>query len=104
MAQTTVRATRPACPFYGFVRLATVLMDNRGNACGVAGGHRPCAMEMNSRTPDWRQCPWNNAGNQTNIELALDFCTIFPDEMRPPNVPEWEGLRLREWYELFKQR
>ncbi len=97
-------AARPACPFYGFVRMATLLMDNCGNACGVAGGHSPCAMEMNHQAPDWKKCLWNNEGNARNVGLALDLCTIFPEEMRPPNAAEWKGLLLREWFNLIMNR
>lgn len=104
MNQATVDPKRPARPFYGFVRVMTVLMDNEGNACGVAGGHKPCAMEMSHQTPDWRKCPWNNGENQTNIERALDLCTIFPKELEPSGSSEWRGLRLCEWHELVMHR
>ena len=30
-------ATRPPCPFYGFVGMMGVFVDNHGNACGIAG-------------------------------------------------------------------
>ncbi len=78
-------------------------MDNHGNACGIAGGHTPCGMEMNSLTPEWKKCKRNNSENGAILEFALDNCQIFPSELCPPAVQSWKGIRLRTWYDLFSR-
>lgn len=93
---------RPRCPFYGFVGMAQMFVDNHGNACGAAGGHRPCAMEMAREKPDWNKCTrFNHDGNRKNIQNVLDHWRIFPDELRPPNSSGWGGVSLRGWYQLI---
>jgi hypothetical protein len=95
-------ANRPPCPFYGFVGMVEMFVDNKGNACGLAGGHHPCAMEMVSEKPNWKECKrFNHEKNLENIANALDHCKIFPDELRPPNASEWDGVSLRGWYQLI---
>lgn len=48
------------CPFYGH-HLASgwrfVLLDSQGNQCALEPGHVPCAMEIEGKTPDWKECP-----------------------------------------------
>ncbi len=96
-------ATRPPCPFYGFVGMMGVFVDNHGNACGIAGGHRPCAMEMDSETPDWKKCTrFNHDENLRKIRHAFDRCKIFPEELRPKNASSWEGISLRVWYQWYQ--
>ena len=93
---------RPRCPFYGFVGMAGMLVDNHGNGCGVAGGHRPCAMETAHETPDWNECGrFNYSENRRYIEQALDRCKIFPEELKPNGSISWEGVSLRGWYQLI---
>ncbi len=96
---------RPRCPFYGFVGMGGIFMDNEGNACGVAGGHRPCAMEMERKAPDWTSCEhFNHVGNREQIEHTLDYCKIFPKELCPKGSPTWEGVSLRGWYSLVMRK
>lgn len=96
--------TRPVCPFYGFVGMAGILVDCHGNGCGMAGGHRPCAMEMSHKTPSWEKCQFNHDGNRRKIEQALDCCQVFPDELRPQNASGWKGIDLRKWYQLIMHK
>ncbi|KKW41909.1 hypothetical protein A3I46_02325 [Candidatus Kaiserbacteria bacterium RIFCSPLOWO2_02_FULL_54_13] len=94
--------TRPACPFYGFVRMGGILLDCKGNGCGFAGGHHPCTMEMSRMTVNWKNCRrFNHDGNREVIEYALEHCQIFPDELHPPGARKWKGIGLREWYQLI---
>lgn len=93
--------TRPPCPFYGFVGMQGILIDNHGNGCGIAGGHRPCAMEMSGRAPRWKECQFNNDAAREMLIQAFDVCKIFPDELRPPHTPDWAGVSLRGWFQLI---
>ena len=94
--------TRPRCPFYGFVGMGGMFLDNHGNACGAAGGHRPCAMKINGETPGWNKCTrFNNDENRETISKVLDQCKIFPDELLPPNTRSWEGVSFRGWFQLI---
>ena len=94
--------TRPSCPFYGFVRMAGILVDCHGNGCGIAGGHRPCAMEMENDTPEWKDCGrFNNEEGHGFIEKMLDTCKIFPEELKPRDSSAWEGVSLRGWCQLI---
>lgn len=62
-------------------------------------------MEMNGETPDWNKCTrFNNDGNRERIAQALEQCKIFPDELRPPNASEWEGVSLRGWFQLIMRK
>ena len=77
-------------------------MDCHGNGCGIAGGHRPCAMEMAHEVPNWNECKhFNNDGSRGFIKKALDTCKIFPEELKPRDSVTWEGVSLREWYQLI---
>ncbi|MDP2650130.1 MAG: hypothetical protein Q8P16_01035 [bacterium] len=97
--------TRPPCPFYGFVGMGGMFVDNHGNACGAAGGHRPCSMKMDNETPDWNKCVrFNNDKNRETISQVLDQCKIFPDELLPPNTPAWDGVSLRGWFQLIMRK
>lgn len=79
-----------------------MLVDQRGNACGLTGAHRPCMMKMNHETPEWKKCHYfNNGENKGQIDYVLDNWKIFPDELYPPGVSQWEGVSLRGWFELI---
>lgn len=94
--------TRLPCPFYGFIGVMGMLVDNRGNACGITGEHRPCAMEMNGETPSWKNCRHsNNREIGAMLTQAFDHCRIFPCELRPPNARDWDGISLRGWFQLI---
>ena len=94
--------TRHSCPFYGFVGMARMLVDCHGNGCGVAGGHRPCAMEMAHEVPNWNECKRFNYGEKgTQFEFILDQYKVLPEELKPHDSVAWEGVSLRGWYHLI---
>jgi hypothetical protein len=53
------------CPFYGrsmhalkMSPLRILLLDSRGNQCGViTDRHAPCGMEIDGLPVDWQACP-----------------------------------------------
>lgn len=95
-------ARRPPCPFYGFIGIAGIFVDYRGDSCGLAGGHRPCSMELQGRRPDWNACTrFNNDENRDYLESILDNGRIFPNELLPEIASKWDGVSLRDWFRLI---
>ena len=95
---------RPSCPFYGFTRMGTVIVDSHGNGCGLRGGHTPCKMEMSQLKPEWRACPLNTEVTRERLETAFDIIRIFPAELHPSDYPKWDGVSLRGWFHLIADR
>lgn len=92
-------SSRPPCPFYGFVGMAGMLIDNKGNACGIAGGHRPCKMETGGNAPNWKRCVYYNHGDSPNDLIEkLEHVRVFPEELVPRGTRGWSGIPFSEWY------
>lgn len=82
-----------------------MLLDCNGNGCGLAGGHTPCAMEMEGERPAWKRCThFNREENRIAIRRLLDQSFVFPDEMQPPEESTWGGMRLRDWHDQILRK
>ncbi len=89
---------RNACPFYGFATFLGVglLMDQKGNQCAIAGGYVPCEMEIQGKTPDWRNCAKNALISQEQL-LCLEKLRCAPREFWPDGQNSWGGIPFRQW-------
>ena len=92
------------CPFYGFVGVLGegVFMDNRGNACGLTGEHRPCAMEIADQVPDWKNCAFfNHPANRARLVEIMNSNSVqfFPEQLSPGGDGS-AGTPPKEWYRL----
>ena len=94
--EVVVAKGRPPCPFYGFIGVMGILTDNEGNACGLAGGHRPCAMEKSGESPNWSACThYNHPRNAEKIGAVMNLVRVFPNELGQ------DGVTLKEWFDLI---
>jgi hypothetical protein len=61
------------CPFYGLVGIRHLLVAGAsgGNACTLAMGHAPCAMEMAGHPADWDGCTVRNTAAARSETAAV---------------------------------
>lgn len=90
---------RHKCPFYGFVGLGGIFIDQNGNQCAfIVDSFSPCSMEMNGEIPNWSKCSFNGREGRQIIEKINARCIIFPKEFHPENCPSWEGVPFKYWF------
>lgn len=100
-----INSNRPRCPFYGFVGVSEIFVDNQGDACGLARGHSSCVMETKGKAPSWEGCrTFNHMQNAPRILELQQTGRVFPTELCPEGQTTWDGLSLGKWWELVMGR
>jgi hypothetical protein len=86
---------RYRCPFYGFHSTVGVMMDQKGNGCGlITGSHSPCQMEIYINVPNWNNCSLNKGEDLSELDNRL---RVFPGEFWPKGIESWKGLTFGQW-------
>ena len=90
---------RYPCPFYGFhfCPPAGTINDQQGNQCAlVTDVYSPCKLEVRGRSPDFRDCPFNNDRHRESLEAA-SRSRVFPREFSPRKKGSSSGFKFEDW-------
>lgn len=104
---TRALKSRPRCPFYGFIRTSSNMVENLEGGCALVcvGRHTPCMMELEGKMPDWNACKhFNIPENHIAVARILDASSAFPKELRPAKKKPWHGISARHWFQLVVGR
>lgn len=105
---------RTKCPFYGFYHTYEyeLFLDQKGNQCPlIISAYAPCEREMKGKDINWVHCKadlsWMKSRSKPKeeilsaIEEMIENSIIFPNELKPKDNKEWEGISLRAWHDYI---